>query len=145
MTHRPEIRMTVAGLLSWLLPGAGHLFIGERTRGMILLAVISLTFWTGVAVGGVKNTINPQDRRLWFMGQVCAGSHTLVAMAWSKLLPDKPELISYGTEEEIAVVYTAICGMLNILIVLDVLGRCERKAMEEGGPGSSMAVRRSTT
>ena len=127
-TPKPELRMAAAGALTWLAPGVGHLFIGERARGIIFLVVISITFWTGIAVGGVKNTVDPENRRLWFMGQICAGGHTLVAMQWSNLLPDDPRLKAFGHEEEISVVYTAVCGMLNILVIFDVLTRCERQS-----------------
>jgi hypothetical protein len=135
----------MAGFLSWALPGAGHLLIGERARGVILIAAIAVTFWTGVAVGGVKNTVNYEQRRLWFMGQICAGSHALLAMGWSHLLPDENELVAYGHEEEISVVYTAICGMLNILIILDVLARAERQALQTARPASSATRKRGAT
>lgn len=124
--------MPIAGVLAWLVPGAGHLFIGERTRGIIFLVTIAVTFWSGVAIGGVKNTVNPQERSLWFLGQICAGSHTLAVLAWSKAMPEPAEKGSttryaYGRAEEVSVVYTAICGMLNVLIILDALVRAERR------------------
>lgn len=127
-------RMVIAAIATWLLPGLGHLLIGERTRGIVFLVVITLTFWTGVAIGGVKNTVSPSERSLWFAGQVCAGGHTLAALAWSSALGTPQEmgrypaqLIGYGRTEEVSVVYTAIAGMLNILIILDVLVRSEGK------------------
>ena len=114
------------------------------------MAAITVTFWTGVAIGGVKNTVNPDQRWLWFMGQVCAGGHTLTALTIGNAMPApapgfEATRIAYGREEEIAVVYTAICGMLNILIILDVLVRAEktpvpifdrpaRAARKAGGP-----------
>jgi len=124
--HLPAI-----ALLAWAVPGAGHLAIGQRARGIILLVVVTLTFWTGIAVGGVKNTINPRDRTLWFLGQVCAGVHPLIALTWGHYIhPPKDSLptdyIAYGQSEEISVVYTAIAGMLNLLVILDALGRAEK-------------------
>jgi hypothetical protein len=124
--------MAIAGVLAWILPGAGHLYIGERTRGIIFLVTIAVTFWTGVAIGGVKNTVNPRDRSLWFLGQICAGGHTLATLAWSKAIPEPAEQGStsryaYGRAEEVSVVYTAICGMLNVLIILDALVRAEKR------------------
>ena len=141
----PEFRVPVAGLLAWVLPGAGHLFIGERTRGVIFMTAIAVTFWGGVAIGGVKNTVNPRQRSLWFLAQICAGSHALAALAWSKQIDLAPEqapstLIAYNKAEEISVVYTAICGMLNLLIILDVLVRAEKWAAalpERGPPGKA--------
>jgi hypothetical protein len=127
-----------------LLPGAGHLFIGERVRGIILIVVITLTFWTGVAIGGVKNTVNPEQRWLWFLGQICAGGHTLATLAISHNIPSPPPglettRIAYGREEEISVVYTAICGMLNILIIFDVLVRAEHPTVPATSPAPPRA------
>jgi hypothetical protein len=146
----PEVRMLIAGALGWLLPGAGHYYIGERGRGIILMVTIAVTFWTGVAIGGVKNTVNPDQRSLWFLGQMCAGSHTLAVLGWSRQLPDPPPAdpsvsIAYGDAEEVSVVYTAICGMLNILIILDVLVRAEQqpilspRVIPRGAPRRSSA------
>jgi hypothetical protein len=130
LSSNPDLRVPVAGLLTWLLPGAGHLFIGDRGRGIVFMATIGVTFWTGVAIGGVKNTVNFEQRKLWFIGQICTGSHALAAIVWSRQLPDGDALLTaYGRAEEISVVYTAICGMLNILILFDVLVRAERGAV----------------
>ncbi len=135
-------RLPLAMLLGWLVPGAGHLLIGEKSRGCIFLIAIALTFWTGVAIGGVKNTVNREQRTLWFLGQIGAGGHTLATMAWSRYLQAEPDqtpesLIAYGRAEEVSVVYTAICGMLNILILLDLSARLERSgspAVPRRGP-----------
>ncbi len=135
------MRAPIAGLLTWLLPGLGHLYIGERVRGIIFIVAITCTFWTGVAIGGVKNTIDPDGRTAWFAGQICAGGHTLVALTISRFVADPPESepylrIGYGPSEEISVVYTGICGMLNILIIFDVLVRADRR-----GAGAAAPVR----
>ena len=144
------LRMPIAGVLGWLLPGAGHLFIGERKRGLIFLITIAVTFWTGVAIGGVKNTVNPTDRSLWFMGQICAGSHTLAVLGWSKMIPEPSEpgsitRYAYGRAEEVSVVYTAICGMLNILIIFDVLVRAEKQGAAAPVPAPPARVTRSAS
>lgn len=143
------LRMPIAGLLTWLLPGAGHLYIGQKVRGIIFIVAITLTFWTGVAIGGVKKTVDPHDRTLWFAGQICAGGHTLAALTISRLMPEPPEedpslRIGYGASEEVSVVYTAICGMLNILILFDVLVRAEKPegAAVPVATGASPAVLR---
>ena len=122
------LRVPVAGLLAWIVPGLGHLYVGERGRGLIFMITIALTFWGGVAIGGVKNTVNPQERSLWFLGQVCAGVHPFAAIAWSRQVQvppntDKTKYIAYGQMEDISIVYTAIAGMLNLLVILDALGR----------------------
>src|SRR5512147_559128 len=142
----PEVRMSVAGVLTWLLPGAGHIFIGQRARGLIIMITIAVTFWGGVAIGGVKKTIDPKDRRLWFVGQICVGGHSLAALGIGALVkPREGErasaLEAYGRAEEVAVVYTAICGMLNVLVIFDVLVRAEKPpAQTLRGPPSVRGV-----
>lgn len=134
----PQLRMSVAAVLTWLMPGAGHLYIGERARGLIILATIAITFWGGVAVGGISNTVSPGGRSLWFMGQICAGGHALAAWGlgtWvdpSPVPKRDPKFVAFGRSEEISVVYTAICGMLNILVIFDVLVRAEKPLARAG-------------
>ena len=84
------------------------------------------------------------------MGQICTGGHALAAIAWSRqvlepLPEDSTTLIAYNKSEEISVVYTAICGMLNILIVLDVLVRAEKPAESLASRGPPGKTRRSPT
>jgi len=137
-TVRPSpLSVPIAGVLAWVLPGAGHFFIGQRGRGLIFMITIALTFWGGIAIGGVKNTVNPQDRTLWFLAQVCTGVHPFVAIAWSRQVEipsgaDSSHWIAYGQMEDVSIVYTAIAGMLNVLVILDVMIRTERR--EEGQP-----------
>ncbi len=145
-------RVPVAGLLTWLLPGAGHIYIGDRVRGVILMVVIGATFWLGIAVGGVTRTVHFPTRPLWFFAQACAGLHPVAAVIAGKALEggnattgdravEEKGYKSYGRAEDVSVVYTAIAGMLNILAVFDVLVRAERpgvgrlrwRAEQEGG------------
>jgi len=95
----------------------------------------------------VKNTINPQERSLWFLGQVCAGVHPFAAIAWSRQVQippnaDKTKYIAYGQMEDISIVYTAIAGMLNLLVILDVLVRAERQGMAQPGGRAGPASER---
>jgi TM2 domain-containing membrane protein YozV len=63
----------VAGILAWLIPGAGHFYIGRRVRGIILFIVINATFWTGVGIGGVM-TVDSRYERWWMAAQMLTGA-----------------------------------------------------------------------
>lgn len=151
---------SVAGLLAWILPGLGHWYLGHRVRAVTLMVVIALTFWTGVAIGGVKSTVDPNENRIWFLAQICAGGHTVLAAIWSKSLTpvvyecphcgasltEKPEYgakcpacgkeiarvesaertrLAFWPQVDIAIVYTGIAGLLNLLVILDAIARAE--------------------
>ncbi len=138
----------IAGLLGWLVPGFGHLYLGQRTRGLVCLVTITATFWTGVAIGSVHATVDPRERTLWFMAQLCTGGNTLVAYAWHEIVtPDRDETnpavrsgrsqsaetlasapIPHWLSVDVGVHYTGVAGLLNLLVILDALGRAEARA-----------------
>jgi len=131
-------RLPVTGLLAWILPGLGHVYIGERKRGLIILVTIAVTFWGGVAIGGVRHTVNPQTKRLWFLAQITAGSHTVVAHLFGVLsrrgLESEEIATNHWQSAELATVYTGVAGLLNVLVILDALGRAERRDFRERAP-----------
>jgi hypothetical protein len=101
---------------------------------LVFLVTITATFWTGVAIGGVRGTVNPQDRSLWFVAQLCAGVNTAgaygltVAMTPAQVYQDRavPKYVPpYWTASEVGVHYTGVAGLLNLLVILDALARAE--------------------
>jgi TM2 domain-containing membrane protein YozV/DNA-directed RNA polymerase subunit RPC12/RpoP len=166
---------SVAGLLAWIVPGLGHLYLGHRARGITILVVITSTFWCGVAIGGVKSTVDLKENRIWFLAQICTGGQAIAATIWSSRLAPvvyecptchselagKPTVgtvcpscqhrftakddirqlrLAFWPQVDIAIVYTGIAGLLNLLAILDAIARAEieplvRREMA-GGPAN---------
>ncbi|RME41614.1 MAG: hypothetical protein D6788_00825 [Planctomycetota bacterium] len=144
------VRMPMAGLLSWLVPGLGHLYLGQRARGIVLMVTVTVTFWTGVAIGGVRSTIDPRERQLWFIAQMGTAGNTLAGYGLHLLVDDRdgkadgtraraerdPHTASrpatsspayaHWISSEVGVHYTGVAGLLNLLVIFDALGRAER-------------------
>jgi len=75
----PQYRLAfAAGVLAWLVPGAGHLLLRRPVRAVILFVCIVGLFWTGVALGGTF-TADPVKERAWFVGQMATGSSGMAA------------------------------------------------------------------
>lgn len=120
------LRGPLAGFLSWLVPGLGHMFLGQKGRGLILLATITATFWAGVAIGGVRNTVDPRgERKLWFAAQVCTGGNALSALALRNAVAGSNQPRGTYLSSEVGVHFTGVAGLLNILIILDAITRGE--------------------
>lgn len=106
-----------ACLLAWLLPGAGHLYLGRTLKGLIFLGCIGALFGLGVL----------SDARL----ELHLGLDDLMAsiVSLSQLATGLPYLVArlLGVSEgrptsltfDYGITYTATAGLLNVLVILD--------------------------
>jgi hypothetical protein len=101
---------------AWALPGVGHLWLGRRNKGLLLLLALPLMFAIGVAIRG---RIFPFDL-----------SDPLVALAAvAELGIGLPYFVAkglgYGGGEVRAVTYEygnaflIVAGLMNLLIIID--------------------------
>lgn len=131
MKSKPDAmtRTLQAGVLAWLVPGAGHWLLGQRGIAWVFFLAISLPYFAGVFIGGVKDSINPVTNRWLFLAEVCIGGYTSVGYLASKSIqvpPDRePEYISYYPESDIAQIYLATASLLNLLAIIDAVARAQ--------------------
>ena len=138
-------RSTGVLVLGLAVPGLGHIYLGHRVRGVVCLVTITVTFWTGVAIGGVQATVDPQERTLWFMAQLCTGGNTLAAYGLHSIVEprpaagQRPAAPAHWLSSEVGVHYTGVAGLLNLLVILDALGRVDapspKRARRNHPPG----------
>ncbi|UCE61503.1 MAG: hypothetical protein JSU63_07090 [Phycisphaerales bacterium] len=121
------LRAPLAGLFTWLVPGLGHIYLGQRNRGLILLVMVTATFWTGVAIGGVRETVDPHERKLWFVAQIFSGGNTLSAYALNRSIARSGAPVPGGhwLSADVGVHYTGVAGLLNLLVILDAISRAD--------------------
>jgi len=72
-----SVRAVIGLALAWVVPGAGHAFIGRPWRGVIIFLAIAAIFWAGIAMGGVM-TLDHEGQKWWFAAQMLTGVHGLV-------------------------------------------------------------------
>lgn len=139
----------LAGILAWIVPGAGHWYLGRRVRAVILFAVILGLFWTGVALGGVF-TVNPREETWWSRAQLCTGLSGVAS--WIRqdrefkdivgklqsdteqgrgrtedptdridaALAERHEALAPPTSD-VALVLSGVAGMLNLMCIFDAV------------------------
>ncbi|MBT3198899.1 MAG: hypothetical protein HN350_03190 [Phycisphaerales bacterium] len=71
------LRAPIALALAWIVPGAGHVFVGRPMRGLIIFLVIGALFWGGIAMGGVM-TMDHEGQKWWFIAEMFTGGHGLI-------------------------------------------------------------------
>jgi hypothetical protein len=118
-------RTILAGLFAWLLPGAGHYWLGQRGMAAVFFAAISFPYLTGLALGGLKTSVDPRVNHWLFLAELGVGSYTMIGFLAGQALPDRPEYLSFYPGAEVAQIYLATAGLLNVLAVLDALSRAQ--------------------
>ena len=108
--------LVLLGLAAWAVPGAGHLWLGRRSKGIVFLVALPLMFAIGLALQG----------RLFPF----AMSEPLVGLAaFADLGIGVPYFIAgalgFGAGDVRAVTYEygnafiIVAGLLNLLVVID--------------------------
>jgi hypothetical protein len=123
--------LVIVGLAAWIIPGAGHYLLRERKRGIILFAVITALFVTGLYVGSI-GTVNWVTGRIWFYAQILYSPAVGIIANITK----NGDYPVYGRPCDIGQIYTCIAGLLNLLCVLSAVymaycGRGEIIGQEE--------------
>jgi hypothetical protein len=134
-----------AAVLGWILPGLGHMRAGEAARGRLILLGIGGLFLLGLLVGGV-DCVDRHETGLWFVAQAGAGGPAFVADLLNtmllksgrvgELLPlttptGTTQVSSFkgaGPASEVGTLLCGLAGMMNVVMVLDVLHRHPRAA-----------------
>ena len=107
----------LAWLLGWLVPGAGHWYIGQRARGAVLAGALIGCFVAGALIGG-RSTVS-RDHPEYLVLQWGAGLPAAAAWALgSPLASDLPV-----ARRELGLLYTLVPALLNIVAAVDAAAR----------------------
>jgi len=111
-------RSLLAVLFAWLLPGAGHWYVGQRAKGVLFCFFLIALFALGVLLtngAGVDVHHHPYALVL----QACTGTPALVAL----VLTDDARQLSPSKINDFGLLCTLIAGALNVLLIADLLYR----------------------
>lgn len=103
-------------IAAWVIPGAGHLWLGRRNKGLVLLIVLPLMFAIGLALRGRLFPFDLADPlvALAALAELGIGLTYFVASG-----------LGYGAGDVRAVTYEygnaflIVAGLLNLLVVID--------------------------
>lgn len=111
-------------LAAWLLPGGGHLLLGETRRGVILCGVLLLMAITGLASEGrlfpfvfTEPLVALAAAAQWAL----LGPRLIAALAGLGAGDVTAPTYEYGTT------FLIVSGLLNTLVLLDASDRATRR------------------
>jgi hypothetical protein len=103
-------------LVSWAVPGAGHLWLGRRAKGLIFLAALPLMFVIGLAIHG---RLFPFDLREPLVG-LAALADVGIGVVYVAAV-----VLGFGQGDVTKVTYEygnaflVVAGLLNVLVIID--------------------------
>jgi hypothetical protein len=108
-----------AGLLAWVWPGLGHLYLHRRGKGLVLMGAILALFVLGVAMDSrLQLHLGLEDplALLFSLAQMGVGApYILARMLGFEAGQVTSAAYEYGNT------FTAVGGLLNILVILDAV------------------------
>ena len=126
-----------AAVMGWLLPGLGHIVIGQQKRGVLIMCGAFLLIAFGLLIGGL-DTVDMNQDRLWFMAQAGNGPIAFMldffnqSFLKSASAGEQANLTSLGNLNSIGTLYIALAGLMNIVVILDAFAGPDRI---DDGPG----------
>lgn len=121
------IYLCLVGLAGWVVPGGGHLMIGQKDKAAVIFVGVVLAFLIGIYIGSV-GVINPVAEWLWFIPQMMVSPAVKLLGA----ITIKNEIESFGKPNEIGQIYTSMAGMLNLLCIVNAVYLAHLKSLAKG-------------
>lgn len=139
-------KLAVACVLGWLLPGAGHWYLGRRTRAVVFFVLVTLSFAMGAAFHGRFSVLDKRQPLLSSLQVVaCLGAGPMEILTRTALygapvyrMPEEDDLSTTESRRPRTVVgktlrarnekfdspygtaYLWTAGLMNLLLLLDV-------------------------
>ena len=113
---RPASSRYLVSALAWAVPGAGHLWLGRRQKGIVFLVTIPLMFVTGLFLEGRLFPFEATQPLVLLAAFADLGNGLPYFIA---------RLLGHGSGRVVAVTYeygnafAIVAGLLNMLVVLD--------------------------
>ena len=107
----------MTGLLGWIVPGLGHVFVGRPGKALLYFVIVVGTYALGLRFSEFL-CVNRDREPYWFLGQALAGGPTAAILHLTRDF----ELTHRVQFYDLGLLYTTAAGLLNAVAVADALG-----------------------
>jgi Family of unknown function (DUF6677) len=109
--------LVLLALSAWLVPGAGHLWLGRRTKGLVFLVALTGMFAIGLALQGRVFPFESSEPLVFLAAVADLAIGVPYFASWALGLGQgQVGAVTY----EYANAFLIVAGLLNMLVVLDV-------------------------
>jgi len=109
----------VAFFVGWLVPGAGHVLLGQWKKGLFFFLILGATYLFGMWIAGFR-PVSFDDNPFYFVGQYGSGVTMLIA----KLRGAEKAVVGPSLHPswfDPGLLYVCVVGLLNLVVMMSVL------------------------
>ena len=104
--------------LGWIIPGAGHFYIGKRNKGIFYFFLLVITMIVGIIFSDF-HIVGISDNIIYFISQT--GSAVTFGIGYYlRARPPANWDISFLQYSEIGLLYFSLPGLLNLQVMLNI-------------------------
>jgi len=131
----------VALVLGWIVPGGGHVYLGQVKKGVFFFVLLAGAFVVGIAIGGYDDVAFPKpsantpqsdvtSRVMYRIIPLVQAMDGAVAFASAKVARAAEPDNEYLTDYDIGLLYTCIAGLMNLVVLLDAFCLATKRQAE---------------
>ena len=122
--------------LGWIFPGLGHVSLGQKRRGFLIMGGVLFLVVCGALIGGI-DAVDHKNDGLWFIAQIWCGPivigidvlhQTLIAPL---PIAERATHVGLSHANEIGTLFIAMAGLMNFVVMLDVLQATKNEDFEK--------------
>lgn len=112
----PRGGRAAAAVLAWLIPGAGHMYLGRWGRGILFFVLVLASLGVGLALHGKLWRVTP-GQPLTLLGTLACVGLGVPYFVLRFLMDYQGDLVAQGYEYGAAFILTG--GLMNVMLILD--------------------------
>lgn len=113
----------LAAAATWLLPGSGHVLVGQRSKGILMGAAVLLVFVLGL-VFAAGHAVDRPMLSAWWIGQVNCGIGTILA----SLITAPWRFSQFPAYRDLGVALCTVAGFMNVILMTNAYTIAEEGA-----------------
>lgn len=114
--------------LSWLIPGAGHAAVGQKSKGAVMGAAVCITFLFGL-IFSMGHAVDRAHYAAWWVGESFCGG----PMILSSLVTAPMKFSEFPAYMDLGVALCTVAGFMNVIVMVDAYTVAERDDPEGSG------------
>jgi Family of unknown function (DUF6677) len=119
MSKKGERIRGAAFFAGWLVPGAGHVMLGQWKKGLFFFAILGATYLFGMSLTGFR-PVSFDDNPFYYFGQYGSGA----ALFLAKMRGAEKAVVSSSLHPswfDPGLLYVCVAGLLNLVVMLSTL------------------------